>query len=189
MEIPWKPDELAFIAEEEAMIKITPNFTSGKIQFLSRECGPFKAQIAMKVPLWLALFLHSNKSCALIPPKWLCTSHLRRILEGEKSTPDSLTKLPNFFIEIAFAFFSRARDVITDSDNVQSIVNHIWEIRTEKLRKSIVSNITGLYDNFEFPNATKMEIHLFRYSISQVTELLMNLYTTSHHQIESDEEP
>ena len=189
MESPWKPDELAFIAEEETMIKITPNFSSGTIKLLSRECGPFTAQKPVKVPLWLAFFLYSKKACVLVAPKWLrFTSRLNHFLEREKASKDLLTELPKFFFEISFSFFNNARELIQDSDTARATVEQIWEIRNEKLRSSIISTVGGLYDNFDFPNATRMEIHLFRYPISKVSELLLNLYSFAHPPIENEDE-
>ena len=172
----WTPDELSFIAEENVTIKITPQFSFGKVNFISGSFGPFEAGRSVKVPLWLALFFNSSNSCTLVPPSWLNTSTLNKILAREKEFKEELQKVPQYYMEVSFAFFNNANNVVKEADLVRSCIEDLWTIRTEKIRH-IFSNSTYIKDLiFTTPNITRMEVHLFREPISNITSLTSTLY-------------
>ncbi|OHT15510.1 DNA replication complex GINS protein PSF2 [Tritrichomonas foetus] len=175
MSIPWYPDELSFIAEEEIKVTITPQFSANRIQFLSGEYGPFMAGRPIKVPMWLALFLHSSHSCTLSPPKWLNTDTLKKCLRKEKEQKGILSKLPRYYMEISFTFLNRASNTLKDSDQIKTLIEDIWDIRFEKLRKSIIEGSAETVDQTQLPNVTQMELHLFREPITKITSLLTGL--------------
>ena len=78
--------EAEFLAEMES-IDITPNFKAGVLRFitvflacslqlqlsdrLQGEVGPFKVQMPVTVPLWLAVALKRRSKCSIRPPIWL----------------------------------------------------------------------------------------------------------------------
>lgn len=172
----WTPDELSFLAEEETMIRITPQFSSPVISLISGNYGPFKAGQPIKTPLWLALFFNSNNSCVLVPPKWLTYSIIKTILQREKENKAELQKVPPAYMEISFAFFNNANNVIKDADAVRSAIEDLWTIRTEKIR-----SIFGQYKEsvdlfFTCPNITRMELHLYREPITTIISLMSSLY-------------
>lgn len=175
MAIPWTPAELNFIAEEDILIKITPHFTAEKIELLSGEFGPFRAGRPIKVPFWLGLFFHSSQTCELNPPKWLNTSTLKKVVDRERAEKRSLTKLPQYYMEISYTFFNNTPATIDDCDQVRDLVNRIWELRVEKIRKSIVEESSERADQLQLENVTQMELHLFREPISKITGLLTSM--------------
>jgi GINS complex subunit 2 len=127
MAIPWLPSELNFLAEEEIFVKISPHFASEKITFLSGTYGPFTANVRSRIPLWLALFLNSNGWCTLHAPKWLNMSCLQKLLAAEKENKTGLGKVPNYYMEVAFAFFTRSPGSIDFLDRVRSLVEDLWQ--------------------------------------------------------------
>lgn len=170
----WSPEELTFIAEN-SKIGITPRFTAEKIKFLSGEFGPFTAGFPLEVPLWLALFLHSSQLCDLIPPNWLNASCLRKCVEKEKQEKETLSKLPKEYMEISFTFFNRASSIVPDCDQVKDLINRLWELRIEKIRKTIGEQSSETIDQYQFPNVTQMELFLFKEPITKITTLLTSL--------------
>lgn len=174
MATPWSPGELTFIAENSKIV-ITPHFTAENIKLLSGEFGPFTAGYSLKVPLWLALFLYSSQLCDLVPPKWLNTSYLKKCVEREKQEKGELSKLPEDYMEISFTFFNRASSIIPDCDQIKDLINRLWELRIEKIRKTIGEQSSETIDQYQFPNVTQMELYLFREPISRITALLTSL--------------
>ncbi|KAK8900092.1 DNA replication complex GINS protein PSF2 [Tritrichomonas musculus] len=174
MSVSWSPEELTFIAEN-SKINITPHFTADKIKLLSGEFGPFTAGYSTKIPLWLALFLYSSQLCDLIPPEWLNTSYLKKWVEKERQDKETLSKLPKDYMEISFTFFNRASSIISDCDQVKDLINRLWELRIEKIRKTIGEQSSETIDQYQFPNITQMELYLFREPISRITTLLTSL--------------
>jgi len=170
----WLPEELGFLASEETLVKISPHFSTDKIEFMSTTVGPFKAGRNVKVPLWLALFLHSSQSCAILPPKWLNVSTLKKIILNEKNEKIGLTRIHPFYIEISYLFFNHSPQSIQDIDHVRSLISDIWVRRVEKIRSSIMG-IKEHTTYTQLPNATRMEIHYFREPISKIIALLSSI--------------
>jgi GINS complex subunit 2 len=175
MSRPWLPEELNFLAEEEALIRILPRFNAPKTAFMAQEFGPFQPGRSTKVPLWLALFLNSSDSCNLVPPKWLNLSSLRKVLERERREKDVLTAIPPHYLEVSTAFFARDTSGIRDVDQVKTTVEELWLTRNEKIRRSIAEATSASLDYFELPNATRMELHLYREPITRIRHILTTL--------------
>lgn len=184
---PWLPEELAFIAEEEVNMAISPHFSSAKIKFMGGDYGPFVAGRPVKVPMWLGLFLHSSNSCTPIPPKWLNVSFLKKALEKEKSDRNDLTKLPSHYMEVSFTFFVRCPEVVKDADQVRGLIEDLWGQRIEKLRRSVIVGSSETQDTFALPNATRMELHMFREPITKITSTLTSLNSMRTSEFEDDE--
>lgn len=47
--------------------------------------GPFRPQIPVGVPLWLAMILKKQGKCNVIPPRWLDVATLNTVIEAERS--------------------------------------------------------------------------------------------------------
>lgn len=175
MSQPWLPEELAFIAEEEVHVGILPHFSSPPVKFMGGEYGPFQANHVVKVPMWLAMYLHSSQSCTPIAPKWMSQSALRKFLEGEREDRNGLTKVPSRYMEISFAFLVRCPEVVKNADQVRALVEDLWSLRVEKLRRSVIESSSETQDSFALPNATRMELHMFREPITKITSMLTSL--------------
>jgi hypothetical protein len=46
--------------------------------------GPFRPQIPIGVPLWLAVILKKQGKCIVIPPRWLNVTKLHSLIELER---------------------------------------------------------------------------------------------------------
>lgn len=179
----WVPDELAFTAEQNVIVKVVPSFTYNKeIKLLSDVCKPFRADRAAKVPLWLASYLYTSNMCQIVPPKWMNVSTLRKCISAERENEITLQTMPEYYMEVAFAFFLKFPNSVPDSEQVRSLVEDIWELRVEKIRKLIsqhlqTSQTSEILDQMSFEKATRMEIHMFRVPLTKITELLTELYS------------
>ena len=78
-------------------------------------------------------------------------------------------------MEISFTFFNRASSIIPDCDQIKDLINRLWELRIEKIRKTIGEQSSETIDQYQFPNVTQMELYLFREPISRITALLTSL--------------
>ncbi|CDW78705.1 dna replication complex gins protein psf2 [Stylonychia lemnae] len=140
------PQENEYFAENE-LIQIIPNFKEDQFQFISGTFGPFRPAKPVTVPLWLAIYLKSRNKCSIQLPKWLDYSCLLTIKSIEKEivaefSPD----LPYYYYEIATLLFNNCSDEFSgvgqQSSNLQklkSVIEDIYEVRKEKLLKSIRS--------------------------------------------------
>ena len=49
--------------------------------------GPFRPNIEVEVPFWLAIAFYKRKSCRIKPPAWLATDRLQgKLLAGSASS-------------------------------------------------------------------------------------------------------
>jgi GINS complex subunit 2 len=174
MTVPWLPQELYFLAEEEEMVKIIPRFSCPRMSFLSGNYGPFEPNQKTRVPLWLALFLNFSQTCTMVTPSWLSLKNMQNLVKQEKENKSELGKVPAHYMELSFAFFSKSPESIRDLDAVKSLVEDLWRIRVEKIRKSL----PGLDPNSDFEaleNGTRMELHMFREPMTRIRELLTSI--------------
>ncbi|CAI5516215.1 unnamed protein product, partial [Closterium sp. Naga37s-1] len=68
--------EIEFIAENE-LVSIVPNFRADALHLHAGDIGPFRPQIALQVPLWLAIALKKRAKCSIQPPPWLAAGDPR----------------------------------------------------------------------------------------------------------------
>jgi GINS complex subunit 2 len=183
---PWLPEELNFIASE-ALVHISPHFTAPKTAFMAQPYGPFQAGRPTKVPLWLALFLNSSQSCTLIPPKWLTLASVRALLERDRREQGTLAPVRPHYMELSHAFFTRAPTSIRDVDHVRTAVDELWLMRSDKIRRSIAEATSETLDFFELPNATRMELHLYREPITRIRDILTSLNAIGAQGADADE--
>jgi GINS complex subunit 2 len=187
MDQTWFPEELSFLAEEEIRIHISPHFSAPKTAFLARECGPFEAGQPIKVQLWFALFLNSSQSCTLIPPKWLSLSSLWQILDRERREKNGLTRIHPYYMEVSHAFITHSPMSIRDLEQVRIAVDQLWHIRCAKIRQAIAESTSETLDFFELPNATRMELHLYREPITRIRSILTELNAVGVPPAEADD--
>ena len=94
--------EIEFLAEE-TMIQIQPLFHMESIPFMTRSYGPFRAQIGIDVPLWLAIQLKKYRKCRVVAPEWMQIESLTLKLDAEKKEYDVFTPMPFHYIAVASA--------------------------------------------------------------------------------------
>jgi GINS complex subunit 2 len=176
MAVPWLPEELSLLAEEETFVDISPHFASEPMTFLSGTYGPFRAGMAIRVPLWLALLLNGNHMCTVHPPPWLTLSEVRKLVNEEKQNA-GLTPVPRSYMEVSMAFFTRSPSSIQNLDRVRTAVEDLWQIRVEKIRRSLLQ-INTTADFSQLPNGTRMEVHYFREPMTRIHELLTSIPAT-----------
>lgn len=98
-----------FTALEEEVV-IVPKVSSEKpVDCMRGKFGPFRAHSATKVPLWAALEMDRLHLCTIELPPWLHEEELKRMRDDEKANPKLLVKVPEHYIEIAFAFLTHSR--------------------------------------------------------------------------------
>lgn len=161
-----------FIAEKE-FVTIVPNFSHGKIYLISGDIGPFTPSIPIEVPLWIALNLKQRLKCRLIPPEWMDIEKLEN-KKQEEIESRFFTQMPSkHFREIAQLLLDVASNDIPNSDEIQTLVKDIWDIRLAKLRSSIDAFIKSEETHAELNYLTMMEINTIR---SLLTEALNHLH-------------
>ncbi|CAI5993088.1 unnamed protein product [Closterium sp. NIES-65] len=95
---------IEFIAENE-LVSIVPNFRADALHLHAGDIGPFRPQIALQVPLWLAIALKKRAKCSIQPPPWLAADRLTEILEAEREN-EGFQQMPFHYIEISQLLFS-----------------------------------------------------------------------------------
>ena len=83
----WTPAENEFFAENE-LIEVLPLFKGDEFKFVSGTFGPFRANIPILVPLWLAVYLKQRNKCDIQVPNWLDVEFLQKVTTEEKSSSD-----------------------------------------------------------------------------------------------------
>eukprot|EP01083_Nonionella_stella_P088071 245255_1 len=153
-------DEAEFMAEDE-QITIYPNFTRDVLMFVSHDCGPFRPNIPVEVPLWLAVKLKKLKKCTIQIPDWLDKESLQDHLNRERNNPKAFEWIHYHYIEISKLLFQHALSDIADCDAVRSLLRSIQECREEKIRvglKQIQASTTSISLN----NIAYMELNTIR---------------------------
>mmetsp|Transcript_90813 Transcript_90813/g.256482 ORF Transcript_90813/g.256482 Transcript_90813/m.256482 type:complete len:221 (-) Transcript_90813:250-912(-) len=93
----------------EVEVNIVPKFSSDEgVDCIKGKFGPFRAHSVAKVPLWAALEMDRLQQCTIDPPDWLHEEELKRMRDEEKTTK-ALGRVPEFYIEVAFAFLSQSK--------------------------------------------------------------------------------
>jgi len=154
------PNEIEFLSEEEE-VKIIPKFKMEKLQMIGQTFGPFRAQIPISVPLWVAISLRKDDLCRIRPPYWLDLAWLRKKFEEEKEDDHYFTQLPFHYMEIASQLLSIARDDIPEFDSIRSVLGDLEAVRFAKLRKGF-QNINGSQLAFQLENLSAMELNRVR---------------------------
>lgn len=111
-------------------VTIIPSFsTVDPIHLLIGSFGPFRSNLEIDVPLWLALELKQQGKCRLTPPPWLTVEQLEALCEKQKSEPE-LIKLPHDeMFEIGYIFLNKAPNDLTSHMKVRSRLEDLENIR------------------------------------------------------------
>lgn len=94
--------ELEFFAEDE-IVTIVPNFSlphNATMECLGGEFGPFRPNMPLEVPLWMALALHRWKRCSVQAPDWMKPDNLQEVLDEERRLRNAFQELPFHYIEV-----------------------------------------------------------------------------------------
>lgn len=127
-------NQSSFCAENE-LVTVTPYFNFEQpVPLLScpnqSSIGPFQADLATTVPLWIAKTLYQRKLARIELPEWLATERiLVEILKEEIESVLLTNKLPFYYYEIA-----RSLDFCLPKQT-QMVLQDVVAVRSDKLRQ------------------------------------------------------
>eukprot|EP00249_Psilotum_nudum_P006275 c19604_g1_i1 orf=225-860(+) len=152
--------EVEFLAENE-MIEIIPNLRMDALHMICGDFGPFRPQIAVKVPLWLAIALKKRSKCRIQPPEWMTVEKLTQVLEDEREAPREFQPLPFHYVEISRLLFDHAREDLPDAYLVRSLIEDIRDVRFHKVESGL-ETLSGRTHAVKLKNLSAMEANLVR---------------------------
>jgi hypothetical protein len=149
----YQPTDIATFRADDAIVEIVPDFDLPMplpLYSSSVPVGPFKAGIATKVPLWMALVLEQRSLARISPPSWLSTASLTAIIRYERREAALFhdeTQLPRSYYELAQRLLRRSGSNATSSTNssdanpdaMMLLVQDLLDIRLDKLRQQFQS--------------------------------------------------
>eukprot|EP00924_Labyrinthula_sp_SR-Ha-C_P013202 maker-scaffold_12-snap-gene-12.12-mRNA-1 protein AED:0.03 eAED:0.03 QI:88/1/1/1/1/1/5/134/209 len=153
---------------ENEIIQIIPQFNSDKIRFIQGEFGPFRVQVPVEVPLWLAIYLKKKNKCSIKAPEWFSLENLKIMKEREKNSGISeLQPIPFYYKEIAHLLLNYAGSDIQDAFEIKSAIFDISDIRDNKIRNSLgkiasEQSATNLIKFLTLKNAAAFELEKLR---------------------------
>ncbi|EIE21712.1 GINS complex, Psf2 component [Coccomyxa subellipsoidea C-169] len=134
--------QLEFFAEDD-IVKIVPNFSLPTFSHSSIRCiggafGPFKPNIPVEVPIWLAVALQKRNNCRILQPDWLNTETLQEALDQEKNTAAVFHRLPFHYLEISRILFLHAKEAFgSNLLKVKELVGDICKVRLSKINAGL----------------------------------------------------
>ncbi|KAK1299133.1 DNA replication complex GINS protein PSF2 [Acorus calamus] len=152
--------EVEFLAEDE-LVEIVPNMRMEALHMICGDFGPFMPQIAVKVPLWLAVALKKRGKCAIRPPEWMSVERLTQVCEAERESPREFQPLPFHYIEISRLLFDHAHDDIPNLYMVRSLIEDIRNVRFHKVETGL-ETISGRTHAVKLKNLSAMEVNIVR---------------------------
>eukprot|EP00271_Cylindrocystis_brebissonii_P023503 TRINITY_DN9782_c0_g1_i1.p1 TRINITY_DN9782_c0_g1~~TRINITY_DN9782_c0_g1_i1.p1 ORF type:complete len:179 (-),score=36.12 TRINITY_DN9782_c0_g1_i1:439-975(-) len=169
--------EIEFLAEDE-LISIVPNFRGETFHMISGEFGPFRPQIALEVPLWLALALKSRGKCTIQPPEWMSVEKLTATLQSERVSSREFQPLPFHYLEIANLLIDAERrgEDIPDKYHVKSLLKDIQDVRLLKIQEGL-SGLTGRQRVVKVANLSALEVNMIRPFFSKALATFFELGT------------
>lgn len=126
-------EERLFLAED-TLIDIYPSFRSDVIHLIAADYGPFRPQIPVSVPLWLAIMLRQGQHCTLRPPTWLNVDTLEALMREEAAVEDAFSALPYHWQEIATLILDVAAEDVDKSEKVRLLIQRLKERRSVKIQ-------------------------------------------------------
>lgn len=128
--------DIATFRADDSIVEIIPDFDLSTPLNLSSTVpvGPFKAGIAAKVPLWMAVVLEQRSLATISPPAWLSMESLTAIIAYERREPNLYhdeTKLPRNYYELSKR--------IKTNDAIALLIQDLLDIRVDKLRQQFQS--------------------------------------------------
>nr|GME16507.1 DNA replication complex GINS protein PSF2 [Ipomoea batatas] len=166
--------ELEFLAEDE-MIEIVPNMRMEPLNLICGDFGPFRPQIAIQVPLWLAVALKKRGKCTIRPPEWMSVEKLTQVLEAERDS-EGFQSLPFHYVEISRILFDHAREDIPDVYMVRSLIEDIKDVRFHKIGTGLEIISKERTSALRLKNLSAMEANVVR---PFVTTALQTFYKLS----------
>lgn len=125
-------------AEEKEVVQIVPSFQAQRFQLLRGSVGPFRPQVPVLVPLWLALLLRRRGRCKITPPDWLSTEHLDGMLERERDAGQAaFAQVPFRYLEVGTQLLKHARDDVPNAEAVSDRLESLRERRAQKLHAGL----------------------------------------------------
>ena len=147
---------------EYTLVGIVPAFNSPPLQLLTGAVGPFRANLAIDVPLWLALSLRQSQRCRIECPTWLDPTSLLQHTQHERSDISTFTPLPYHYIETAHTLLTLARDDIPQADRVEELVRDITELRRHKIHSGLMAWRSDTNTTLKLNGVAAMEVEGLR---------------------------
>jgi GINS complex subunit 2 len=133
-------EESELEAEEDTLVTIVPSFQAPTLQLLRGPVGPFRPQVPLEVPLWMALLLRRRGRCRLKPPTWLAQAALEELLEREREAGQrAFAQVPFRYLEIGTQILKHARDDLEDPEGISDKLETLRERRAQKLHSGLRS--------------------------------------------------
>eukprot|EP00475_Leptophrys_vorax_P041535 TRINITY_DN78303_c0_g1_i1.p1 TRINITY_DN78303_c0_g1~~TRINITY_DN78303_c0_g1_i1.p1 ORF type:complete len:200 (+),score=13.35 TRINITY_DN78303_c0_g1_i1:106-705(+) len=178
--------EVEFAAEDE-LVRVVPNFRADALRLFAGEFGPFRPQMAVEVPLWLAVALKKRGKCAVQPPTWMAADRLSAALDAEREQ-EGFQPLPFHYIEVAHLLFEAERHGvdIPDAYKVRSLLQDIRDVRFNKIHQGL-KRLGGATNAVKLANLSAMEANLVRpFFCSALKEVMKREHAVVEEQEEAD---
>jgi hypothetical protein len=151
-------EEMDFIAQHQ-MVQIVPLFELGRLHFIGRGFGPFRARQPIDVPLWLAAELKKDGRCDMIAPPWLSVEGLEAVISSEKSDKLMLSTVHPHYQEVAASILRHDPACVAEADRVRSLLKDLEQLREAKILQSMKGMADrDRYSNLAFANFSLMEV-------------------------------
>ncbi|KAG2444694.1 hypothetical protein HXX76_001438 [Chlamydomonas incerta] len=181
-EPPLTPEELEFMAEHEK-VTIVPNFTlnlpNSMLTCIEGTYGPFRPNIPVEVPMYLALALNRRNKCRIQPPGWMARERLKAVLDEERSIPQYFQPVPQYYVETAKMLFSEARAIFgtnAEVNEIMDLVEELKKVRNSKILdglRKVSGPITVKLNNLSASESNKIRL-LFENSLNMWHQLAKN---------------
>uniref|UniRef100_A0A7S4QGY2 DNA replication complex GINS protein PSF2 n=1 Tax=Alexandrium monilatum TaxID=311494 RepID=A0A7S4QGY2_9DINO len=146
----------------ETEVSIIPKFSNDRaVECIKGQFGPFRAHTAAKVPLWAALEMDRLQKCTIELPDWLHEEELKRMREDERKNTDRFMKVPDHYIEIAFAFLDQSKAFVNEPRKKRRTTVLLRELIEER-RLKIIKGLKQF-------DSTPMEINVTDMSSAELT--------------------
>lgn len=152
--------EVHFLAEDEK-VTILPTFALAQVHLLGGTFGPFRPQIQVIVPYWLAVILKKQGRCTIVPPRWLHMHLLGSLISFER-TDDVFQTLPFHYIEIATDLCKHARDDLPDWNHIFDLLETVRSVRHNKMQAGLRSLDTRAMKGVKLSNIALLEVNIMR---------------------------
>ncbi|PNW88429.1 hypothetical protein CHLRE_01g029100v5 [Chlamydomonas reinhardtii] len=181
-EPPLTPEELEFMAEHEK-VTIVPNFTlnlpNSMLTCIEGTYGPFRPNIPVEVPLYLALALNRRNKCRIQPPGWMAREKLKAVLDEERTIPQYFQPVPQYYVETAKMLFAEARAIFgtnAEVNEIMDLVEELKKVRNSKILdglRKVSGPITVKLNNLSASESNKIRL-LFENSLNMWHQLSKN---------------
>lgn len=150
-----------FMALEEEVTIIPKHSSENPVECIKGQFGPFRAHIPAKVPLWAALEMDRLQKCTIDLPDWLHEEELKRMREDERNNKERFMKVPEHYIEMAFAFLDQSKAFVDEPKKKRRTTVLLRELIEER-RTKIIAGLKGF-------DSTPMEINVTDMSAAELT--------------------